>query len=481
MIRNERQYRITKSQAKKFADALRDVRARSGVDPRLRQLEDDAIASQLQELRQQIQEYEVLRSGQSSVLTLESFDCFPRALVQARIASGLSQKELAGRLGLKEQQVQRYEATDYASASLSRVREVIDALGIQVREDIFLPVQEATPKTLFDRLRTIGVEKSFVLDRLLPPTLAACLTKGTKSPGRSILLQAASIVGRVFNWTADELLGSGPLQLKTEAAGLARFKLPARADEHRLTAYTVYSHFLAELAVAATEGLSPLPIPNDATECRDAILSRYGAVTFQNVLDFAWGLGVVVLPLSASGMFHGAFWRIGGRNVVVLKQETCSLARWLNDLLHELSHAGQEPAEPERSVLEESEMSPQRRESEEEQQASLFAGNVMLDCRAESLAQKCVQTAGGKVERLKSTVQTVAAAEGVEVDALANYMAWRLSLQGINWWGAATNLQKRETSPWGITCDYLLSRLNLKLLEVTDQNLLVQALSSREE
>ena len=32
--------------------------------------------------------------------------------------AGLSQKSLAGQLGLKEQQIQRYEASEYASASL---------------------------------------------------------------------------------------------------------------------------------------------------------------------------------------------------------------------------------------------------------------------------------------------------------------------------------------------------------------------------
>ena len=48
----------------------------------------------------------------------------PRMLIKARIAKGLSQKELAERLGLKEQQIQRYEATEYATASLARIREV---------------------------------------------------------------------------------------------------------------------------------------------------------------------------------------------------------------------------------------------------------------------------------------------------------------------------------------------------------------------
>ena len=53
----------------------------------------------------------------------------PSVLIKARIAQGLSQKDLAERLGLQEQQIQRYEATDYASASLTRIKEVVSALG----------------------------------------------------------------------------------------------------------------------------------------------------------------------------------------------------------------------------------------------------------------------------------------------------------------------------------------------------------------
>ncbi|MDQ3702081.1 MAG: helix-turn-helix transcriptional regulator, partial [Chloroflexota bacterium] len=51
----------------------------------------------------------------------------------------LSQKELARRLGLKEQQIQRYEARRYAGASLERVQAVADALGVQIHERVLLP------------------------------------------------------------------------------------------------------------------------------------------------------------------------------------------------------------------------------------------------------------------------------------------------------------------------------------------------------
>ncbi len=139
MIKNERQYRITKTEADKFAIALDKLRSRTDADPLLVELEGDALDSQLLELRLQLEEYENLRSGETRVIVVESFDKLPQALVKARIALGLSQKDLADRLNMKEQQIQRYESTDYRSASMSRLHEVVQALGISVREELFLP------------------------------------------------------------------------------------------------------------------------------------------------------------------------------------------------------------------------------------------------------------------------------------------------------------------------------------------------------
>lgn len=37
----------------------------------------------------------------------------------------MTQGELAARVGIKEQQIQRHEATDYASTSLTRINEIL--------------------------------------------------------------------------------------------------------------------------------------------------------------------------------------------------------------------------------------------------------------------------------------------------------------------------------------------------------------------
>lgn len=133
MIKNERQYRITRAQATRFAQTLAGLRQRRGdtadVHPRIARAQEEAVRSQLADLEEELREYEDLRSGAFRLDRLEVVEELATLLVKARIAQGLSQKALAERVGLKEQQIQRYEATDYASASLTRIKEVVDALS----------------------------------------------------------------------------------------------------------------------------------------------------------------------------------------------------------------------------------------------------------------------------------------------------------------------------------------------------------------
>jgi ribosome-binding protein aMBF1 (putative translation factor) len=135
MIKNERQYRITKAQADKFEKAIEEMTMspKREVHPVLRKAQLDALKSQLEDLQREIEEYETLRFGKRKVVVLGSLEELPKTLIQARIAAGLSQEDLAAKLGLKPQQIQRYEATDYQSASLERVTEIVRVLGVKLR------------------------------------------------------------------------------------------------------------------------------------------------------------------------------------------------------------------------------------------------------------------------------------------------------------------------------------------------------------
>ena len=140
MIKNERQYRITRAQANRFSQALRNLQVdtdeRYELHPSLRQLQEEALRSQLGDLEADIREYEALKEGSFAFEKLGGISELPKLLICARIASGLTQRDLAGLLGLKEQQIQRYEASDYASASFKRIKEVVSALGMEVDDDL---------------------------------------------------------------------------------------------------------------------------------------------------------------------------------------------------------------------------------------------------------------------------------------------------------------------------------------------------------
>jgi Zn-dependent peptidase ImmA (M78 family) len=210
------------------------------------------------------------------------------------------------------------------------------------------------------------------------------------------------------------------------------------------------------------------------------VRAQYGELSFKTALDYIWNLGIVVLPLDDPGAFHGACWRIKGRNVIILKQKTKSEARWLFDLFHELWHTSEEPELEERTVLELPETDPERRNGDEEKKASRFAGNVVLDGRAEKLVGLIVQETGGEIPLFKSALPRIAQRENVSADSLANYLAFRLSLQGENWWGTANNLQTMG-DPWSIARDAFLVRSNISKLNPVDCGLLIRALEEPSE
>lgn len=135
MITNERQYKITKQQLLKLNRALKDFNAKE-VEQRvgskiLAEAELNALKSEIEILSAQLKEYELLRSGKITQLKAANLADLPRILIRARIAQGLTQRELAERVGLKEQQIQRYESEEYAKANLQRLQVIAEALNLR--------------------------------------------------------------------------------------------------------------------------------------------------------------------------------------------------------------------------------------------------------------------------------------------------------------------------------------------------------------
>lgn len=138
MITNERQLAITRAELRRFeeaAEAQQEAPA-DDVDPLLGQAMVDGLRGQADTLREEIERYEVLRGGGVSGRELASLRELPSALIEARIAAGLTQKALGEKLEVKEQQIQRWEANRYSGVGVERLQEVADALGMEVTETV---------------------------------------------------------------------------------------------------------------------------------------------------------------------------------------------------------------------------------------------------------------------------------------------------------------------------------------------------------
>jgi ribosome-binding protein aMBF1 (putative translation factor) len=127
MIQNQHQYRVTKTALAEFERALEQYTPSPKLHPRLAKAQRDAMQGQIDTLKAELRAFEALQTLENPV-PLEALEELPRRLVQARVAAGLTQAALAKRLGLKTQQVQRYEASQYASASYTRLVQVARAI-----------------------------------------------------------------------------------------------------------------------------------------------------------------------------------------------------------------------------------------------------------------------------------------------------------------------------------------------------------------
>jgi DNA-binding XRE family transcriptional regulator len=132
MIANEKEYRVTRAAANKFQRALDNFDARPeahpDIDPRFIPVMKAGIVSELEILKKDLKDYEQLSRRGKVKIKLNELSALPKELIRGRIAAGLTQSQLAQRLGLKTQQIQKYETNDYAMASYTRLMEIAQAL-----------------------------------------------------------------------------------------------------------------------------------------------------------------------------------------------------------------------------------------------------------------------------------------------------------------------------------------------------------------
>jgi DNA-binding Xre family transcriptional regulator len=141
MIQNKRQYGVTKTKLydlqQKLSALESDRQLADRSHPRALKIQKAALSSQIQAMLAELSEYESLKQGTAKI-AISSLEELPVALIKARIAAGITQKELAERVAVQEQQIQRYEANRYAGVGFERLLEISRSLGVKLMDEVVL-------------------------------------------------------------------------------------------------------------------------------------------------------------------------------------------------------------------------------------------------------------------------------------------------------------------------------------------------------
>lgn len=141
MIRNEAEYQEALARLGEERERLETHRAHLRTlglnDEELKRALDPLRSFHLQ-LDEEVQSYERLKRGDmGELLNLHGLG---HLLVALRIARGLTQRELAGRLGVHESQVSRDERNEYHGVTVERASRILDAMDVRLKSLFEQPV-----------------------------------------------------------------------------------------------------------------------------------------------------------------------------------------------------------------------------------------------------------------------------------------------------------------------------------------------------
>ncbi len=156
MIRSDADYRdaVARIEAEKQGIADRESFLKGqGFGPEEVERGLSALRAMHQGLVDDVAEYVQIR--QRNLTSFDHLACIGRLLVAARLASGLTSRELASKLGTSESQVADDEHNEYNSVTVDRACRILDALGVEVRLQCQMMVSKGfdTPSALPPRRR----------------------------------------------------------------------------------------------------------------------------------------------------------------------------------------------------------------------------------------------------------------------------------------------------------------------------------------
>ncbi|MGH9381054.1 MAG: helix-turn-helix domain-containing protein [Thermoanaerobaculia bacterium] len=148
MIRNENEYQEAVRRLAEEEQRLAEHEARlrgMGLGPDELKRALDPLRSFHLQLAEEVESYERLKRGDFGELI--NLHGLGRTLVALRVALGLTQREVAERLGVHESQVSRDERNEYHGITVDRASRILDALGVHLTSQFDGPLVHARAAT----------------------------------------------------------------------------------------------------------------------------------------------------------------------------------------------------------------------------------------------------------------------------------------------------------------------------------------------
>ena len=139
MIRNENEYREAVARLAEERGRMKAQQAelkKMGLKANEVKRAINPIRSFHLQLEEEVQSYERLKRGEFDELS--DLRGVGHLLISLRIARGLTQRELAERLGVHESLVSRDERNEYHGITLDRAARILDALGVELRSTVIV-------------------------------------------------------------------------------------------------------------------------------------------------------------------------------------------------------------------------------------------------------------------------------------------------------------------------------------------------------
>jgi len=146
IIANERQEREVSALIAQITHALSSEQVLKAIVEGLPTEVIDGVRQSLtierNELVDSLEAYQKAQNGAPEQMKSRAGSDLGSLLIAARVARGWKQKDLARRLFLPDQQIQRYEAERYRNITLAGLIRVARALGVRLTADISRPLEE---------------------------------------------------------------------------------------------------------------------------------------------------------------------------------------------------------------------------------------------------------------------------------------------------------------------------------------------------